>query len=113
MQFFSKKNQYIKKQKEALSKINFSQASVITPADEWKSKPTKRLIDIVQESIPVAYNVNHADISAKIIEYPHWPMIWPGEHYRLLTALVSVLQPKLVMEIGTGLVDWTAQNPSS
>src|SRR5438128_133684 len=27
--------------------------------------------------------------------------IWPGEHYRLLAALVKLLQPKRVVEIGT------------
>jgi predicted O-methyltransferase YrrM len=29
------------------------------------------------------------------------PNVWPGEHYRLLAAIVSCLQPKVVVEIGT------------
>jgi len=30
-----------------------------------------------------------------------FPDVWPGEHYKLLTALVSVLSPQTVVEIGT------------
>lgn len=33
--------------------------------------------------------------------------LWPGEHYRLLAALVRLLQPKNVVEIGTHL-GWSA-----
>jgi hypothetical protein len=32
---------------------------------------------------------------------PHWFDTWPGEHYRLLAALVRTLNPKTVIEIGT------------
>lgn len=32
---------------------------------------------------------------------PEWFMVWPGEHYFLLAALVLKLQPKVVIEIGT------------
>jgi hypothetical protein len=96
-----KKPAYLQKQQEALEAIQFSQASVIVPAEKWLSRPTKRLIDIVNQAVPLAYDVNHDDIAAKMKEYPHWPTIWPGEHYRLLSALVQVLQPKLIIEIGT------------
>ncbi|HET9059463.1 MAG TPA: hypothetical protein VFN61_06040 [Acidimicrobiales bacterium] len=30
-----------------------------------------------------------------------WVLQWPGEHYRLLTALVKILSPTLVVEVGT------------
>lgn len=33
--------------------------------------------------------------------YDDLPNAWPGEHYRLLAAIVSCLQPKVVVEIGT------------
>jgi len=29
------------------------------------------------------------------------PTSWPGEHYKLLTALVALLAPSTVVEIGT------------
>jgi predicted O-methyltransferase YrrM len=32
---------------------------------------------------------------------PSRPDVWPGEHYKLLTALVALLRPKTVIEIGT------------
>jgi predicted O-methyltransferase YrrM len=34
-------------------------------------------------------------------EYAAYVRQWPGEHYRLLAGLVSLLQPSLVVEIGT------------
>ena len=43
-----------------------------------------------------------SDISNRL-SHPlvHYPNIWPGEHYKLLAAMVSVLAPRLVIEIGT------------
>jgi predicted O-methyltransferase YrrM len=32
---------------------------------------------------------------------PEYVHLWPGEHYRLLAALVHILKPSLVLEIGT------------
>jgi len=32
---------------------------------------------------------------------PRRPAVWPGEHYRLLAALVALLAPRTVVEIGT------------
>ena len=32
---------------------------------------------------------------------PEWVFCWPGEHYRLLASVVSVLQPLSIVEIGT------------
>src|SRR5205823_5974801 len=40
-------------------------------------------------------------ISARMQVAPYYPDVWPGEHYRLLAAIVSIVKPKLVIEIGT------------
>ena len=32
---------------------------------------------------------------------PEWIFCWPGEHYKLLAAIVSLLQPLTIVEIGT------------
>jgi len=32
---------------------------------------------------------------------PEWVFCWPGEHYRLLASIVSLLKPKNIVEIGT------------
>jgi predicted O-methyltransferase YrrM len=78
-----------------------AQYSVILPADAWKSKPTPRLIDLALAAIAKAQTVNHQDIADKMIERPQWPVIWPGEHYKLLSALIQVIAPQVVVEIGT------------
>jgi len=81
--------------------ITHSQLSVIVPAEVWKSQPNDRLIDVSMQAISYARSVDHSDIAAKMEEYPHWPTIWPGEHYKLLSGIIQTLQPKLVIEIGT------------
>src|SRR4029078_5532259 len=43
-------------------------------------------------------NLDHLKTRASV-EDASW--IWPGEHYRLLAGIVKVLQPKVVIEVGT------------
>lgn len=81
--------------------IAHSQFSVIVPAESWQSHPNDRLIDISMNAISNARTVDHSDIVARMEEYPHWPNIWPGEHYKLLSGIVQTIRPKLVIEIGT------------
>lgn len=94
-------NMDLKLQKELIARLPDTQVTVSLPAANWTSKPTPRLLNIVTRAIPIAAQVDHSDIASKMKEYPAWPIIWPGEHYRLLSALVQVLQPKLIIEIGT------------
>ncbi len=75
--------------------------SLLLAAEGWKSRANDRLIDLALAAIPVARRVNHQDIADRMIEFPHWPIIWPGEHYNLLSALVDVMKPSIVIEIGT------------
>jgi len=42
-----------------------------------------------------------ASISDRIQEGPKYPDVWPGEHYKLLAALVNVTGAERVIEIGT------------
>ncbi|HWA34030.1 MAG TPA: hypothetical protein VG737_07870 [Cyclobacteriaceae bacterium] len=70
-------------------------------ADIWKSRTNDRLLDLIYAAIPVMRQVSHADIAAKMQAPPYRPEIWPGEKYKLLTAIVAVVRPKLVIEIGT------------
>ena len=81
--------------------IPFSQPSVIVPTESWSAGPNNRLIDLALNAIQFARCVNHTDIVNKMEEYPHWPEIWPGEHYKLLSGLIQALNPTLVIEIGT------------
>src|SRR5258708_21930916 len=81
--------------------IPYSQYSIIVPAESWKSYPNERLVDISLQAIQLAKKIDHSDIAAKMTERPHWPTIWPGEHESLLSGLIQVLEPKVVIEIGT------------
>jgi hypothetical protein len=71
-------------------------------------KPNRKLLRLVLETVSQAINLsvrenillfpNEGDIPEDVKLYSD---IYPGEHYRFLTALIKVMQPKLVIEIGT------------
>jgi predicted O-methyltransferase YrrM len=64
-------------------------------------RPSARLLDIAEQAIPIARRTSMTDISERITAGPRWPDEWPGEHYKLLPALVEVLEAERVIEIGT------------
>jgi predicted O-methyltransferase YrrM len=64
-------------------------------------RPSDRLLDIALEAAKLARSENLDALSARTPTLPRWPSIWPGEHYRLLAALVRHLKPQVVVEIGT------------
>lgn len=76
--------------------------SMLFSADDNPGKPSARLIALAAEVIQQAVVISLEEISARLAIGPFYPEIWPGEHYRLLAALVKVLAPRLVLEIGTG-----------
>jgi predicted O-methyltransferase YrrM len=61
--------------------------------------PSERLLDVALKAVAEARAVELDDLVAR--GYDDLPNVWPGEHYRLLTAIVSCLQPKVIVEIGT------------
>ena len=65
--------------------------------------PSKKLIDLSLEAARCAnYEIDIRPVARLFPEETEKPMnTWPGEHYRLLAAIVKVIQPKLVIEIGT------------
>jgi predicted O-methyltransferase YrrM len=66
------------------------------------SQPNAFLLDLALRAIEQARDISLAEISAR--RKPNatdFPDLWPGEHYRLLAALVLVLRPLTVVEIGT------------
>ena len=66
------------------------------------SQPDPFLIDLAINLIGRAQNISLADINLRQgSNTPDYPETWPGEHYRLLAAAVTVLQPSTVVEIGT------------
>lgn len=75
--------------------------SMIFSADDELSKPSDRLFDIALPAIAAARGIDLSALSARMSMPPYYPDIWPGEHYKLLAALVQVLAPTVVIEIGT------------
>ena len=58
-----------------------------------------RLLDL---SCRLINRTRHTTVNAlKERGAPNWAARWPGEHYRLLAALVEELRPRTVVEIGT------------
>jgi predicted O-methyltransferase YrrM len=75
--------------------------SVLVSLDDESAQPSERLLDLALLASGAARGIQLADVSARVQDGPRFPSVWPGEHYRLLAGLVQVLEPKLVIEIGT------------
>jgi len=69
--------------------------------DDDLAQPSEQLIRFALEVIEKALTTDLGSISDRMPGPHRWPDTWPGEHYRLLTALVEHLQPSVVVEIGT------------
>ena len=60
------------------------------------------LIDLALRVAQEARHTELPDLSRRVAtDGNDFTRIWPGEHYRLLAALVKLLQPKRVVEVGT------------
>lgn len=76
--------------------------SYLLSLDDEPFKPSQRLMDLGLEAARRAYRLDMNETCA-----PFYPALqtfmktFPGEHYKLLAALVDVLRPRLVLEIGT------------
>lgn len=81
--------------RDAYPTMVFSMEDQTPPASE-------RLLDVALEAVKlaVAGGVELDDI-ARRPDVPEWFGVWPGEHYLLLAAMMKVLRPRRVIEIGT------------
>jgi hypothetical protein len=79
--------------------------SILYSEDDSASGPNQHLITLALEAAKVASAIDLSDLVERARGRLHYPEsvinVWPGEHYRLLAALVQTLRPKLVIEIGT------------
>jgi predicted O-methyltransferase YrrM len=64
-------------------------------------RPSERLLDLALAAAHAARSEDLSGISARMASGPRWPDFWPGEHYALLAGLVRVLEPRVVVEVGT------------
>lgn len=75
--------------------------SLISSCDDEPAQPSGKLVDVAMQSVAAARTIQLPHVSARVPQPPLWPDVWPGEHYRLLAGLIDVMQPKVVVEIGT------------
>lgn len=64
-----------------------------------ETPPSERLIDVALRAVDAARSIELDKVAAR--GHDELANVWPGEHYKLLAALVACTQPKLVLEIGT------------
>jgi predicted O-methyltransferase YrrM len=75
--------------------------SLIVSVDDDPGKPDDFLLDTALAAIQEARRVRLGDVVRRMKAPPYYPDVWPGEHYKLLAALVRVLRPAVVVEVGT------------
>jgi predicted O-methyltransferase YrrM len=75
---------------------------MVFSADDEYGRPNERLLGLALDSANRARNITLKEISARMPFPPYYPELWPGEHYRLLAAVVEILAPRTIIEIGTG-----------
>jgi predicted O-methyltransferase YrrM len=83
--------------------------SVIASLDDEAHRPTRRLVTIAAEAAKAALDMPLDSLADRELRQEHrlstTPRtdvnLWPGEHYRLLAALVKVAGASNVVEVGT------------
>lgn len=74
--------------------------SAVTADEASTASPS--LVALLLEAATRAQHIDLGSLAERCDpSYAGYVRRWPGEHYRLLTALVEVLQPVTVVEIGT------------
>lgn len=80
--------------------VRHAELSVIASADD-DTGPSQRLIDLSLATAKAAAPISLRHVSERMPAPPYYPDVWPGEHYKLLAGLIEVMNPSLVIEIGT------------
>ncbi len=77
--------------------------SAIYSMDGQAGKPTENLLALGIACVNAAGSKDLSEVSSRIKSGTNYIDIYPGEHYKLLAAIVEKIQPKLVVELGTHL----------
>jgi len=80
--------------------VRHAEPSLLLSADD-DHPPDAALIELGLAAAARAAMLDCGAVSARLHSPPFYPNIWPGEHYRLLAALVQHLSPRHIVEIGT------------
>jgi predicted O-methyltransferase YrrM len=76
-----------------------AQISAIDAAEDDPARPSERLLDLMAACLDGARRQSFDRLHDR--NPPSYFHLWPGEHYRLLAALVAATLPAVVVEIGT------------
>jgi hypothetical protein len=74
--------------------------ALLSAHDDPGPKPDALLLNLIGELVNLCGTEDLPLLRAR--QAPDWCFCWPGEHYTLLASLVRRLQPRRVVEIGTG-----------
>lgn len=78
--------------------------SALFSMEKQPGKPTPELLSFALDCVSTALEVDLSDIAARISKSEtDYLSIYPGEHYKLLAAIVKKREPKVVVELGTHL----------
>jgi len=73
--------------------------SAVISVDDAPGEPNDALLDLIA---PLAARARATTLPLlRERQAPSFVHVWPGEHYRLLAALVQETQPRTILEIGT------------
>jgi len=95
------RNRLIRKLLPKPVSVRHAEYSMVFSADDEDGRPKMELIQLAMAAIQQAMVIDLSEVSQRIKNDIKYPDVWPGEHYKLLAGLVKVLQPKLIIEIGT------------
>lgn len=81
---------------------DYSEHSIIHPVQSGPSAPNEFLINLALDAAREAQKIHLPELTTRLRKPARdFTPTWPGEHYRLLAAIVKLLQPTTVVEIGT------------
>lgn len=79
--------------------VRHAELTALFSLDDSPGPPSERLIELLLALVARARSISLSDLNDR--NPPELLHVWPGEHYRLLAALVQELRPRNVLEIGT------------
>lgn len=85
--------------------VRHAEYSLLFSSDDDPAQPSERLFDLALKAADIARTLKLDALQARAAGAGTLVNVWPGEHYRLLAALVKALQPRTVIEIGTATGD--------
>ncbi len=79
--------------------------TTIDPYAFWAQRPSPAMVQLAIDAITRAADLRPAELIARAhamgSPFASWADMFPGEHYRLLTGLTDIVDPRVIIEIGT------------